>query len=350
MIPREYFVMYAGANLIGLAILALAFWGPRIARWVWVAIFVWAALVNTMTAAVEPLVYLVYGDLTPSAVYREFIAGWFSTRIQPVVLSIAVGQMIIAILLSRSGDARRLGVAGASMFLLAIAPLGVGSGFPFSLLAIASLVVMERRLRPVPSPESPAAVFIPTPDVRDHHEIVIDAPADLVFFDATRLDLQSMPVVRAIFRIRGWLLRDTFEPPRKPLGIVADTMVLGWGLLAHSPCRAIVMGAAARPWTRNVTFRTIPQEEFATFAEPDYVKIVWTLEADPIGPERTRFRTETRVVATDAAARRKFFWYWKAFGLGVRFIRWNMLRELRRKALKHHHDWGGMRTAHEKHA
>jgi hypothetical protein len=28
-----------------------------------------------------------------------------------------------------------------------------------------------------------------------------------------------------------------------------------------------------------------------------------------------------------------------AFGVGIRIIRWSMLRELRRKALKHHHEW-----------
>ena len=197
--------------------------------------------------------------------------------------------------------------------------------------------------------ESPAAAFIPKPYVRDQHEIVIAAPADLVFFDATRLTLQSLPFVRAIFRTRAWLMGDTIEPQLRPLGIVAETMVLGWGLLAHTPCRTIVMGAAARPWTKNVTFCPIAAEEFARFAEPDYVKIVWTLEADPIGPERTRFRTETRVVPTDAAARRKFFWYWMAFGLGIRFIRWNMLRELRRQALRHHDEWTH-RTMREKHA
>jgi hypothetical protein len=142
---------------------------------------------------------------------------------------------------------------------------------------------------------------------------------------------------------------DTLEPPAKPLGIVAETMVLGWGLLAHTPCRAIVMGAAARPWTRNVTFRTIPREEFASFAEPDFVKIVWTLEADPIGPARTHFRTETRVEPTDAAARRKFFWYWLVFGVGIRVIRWSMLRALRRKAQRHHREWSH-RTVREKHA
>jgi hypothetical protein len=314
-----------------------------------VAIFVWAASVNTITVAREPWVYLAYGALTPSALYREFIDGWFSAHIQPFVLSIAAGQLTIAILLSRSGDARWLGIVGASVFLLAIAPLGVGSGFPFSLIAIASLLLMEWRLLPVPSPQSPAAAFIPKPYVRDHHEIVIAAPADLVFFDATRIDLQSLPIVRAIFTTRGWFMGDTIDPPQKPLGLVADTMVLGWGLLAHTPCRSIVMGAAARPWTRNVTFRAVPPDEFAAFAEPDYVKIVWTLEADPIGPERTLFRTETRVEPTDAAARRKFFWYWMAFGIGIRVIRWSMLRELRRKALRHHHE-SAQRAMRERHA
>jgi hypothetical protein len=349
MIPQEYLVAYLSANVIGLAILALAFRRPAIARWVWVAIFVWAASVNTMTVASEPWVYLAYGALTPSPLYRDFIAGWFSTHIQPFVLAIAVGQMTIAILLSRRGDAQWLGVLGASVFLLAIAPLGVGSGFPFSLIAIASLMVMEWRLLPVPSPQSPAAAFIAKPYVRDRHEIEIAAPADLVFFDATRLDLQSLPIVRAVFRIRAWVMGDTLEPPLKPLGIVAETMVLGWGLLAHTPCRSIVMGAAARPWTRNVTFRTIPPNEFAAFAEPGYVKIVWTLEAEPIGPERTRFHTETRVEPTDNVARRKFFWYWMVFGIGIRFIRWNMLRALRRKALKHHHEWSARKMT-AKHA
>jgi hypothetical protein len=349
MIPREYLVMYLGANLIALAILAMAFWKPRIARWAWVAIFVWAASVNTVTAATQPWVYLAYGGLTFSAWYRAFIDGWFSLHIPEVVLATAVGQLMIAILLSRDGTAMRLGVAGAAVFLAAIAPLGVGSGFPFSLIAIASLLVLEWRLRLLPSAESPAAEFIARPDVHDRHEIVIDAPADLVFFDATRVDLQSLALVRMIFRIRRWLMGDTFEATAKPLGIVADMMVLGWGLLAHTPCRAIVMGAAARPWTRNVTFRTIPGDEFVAFAEPDYVKIVWTLEADPIGPARTRFRTDTRVEATDAEARRKFFWYWMAFGVGIRVIRWSMLRRLRRTARRHHREWTH-RTVKQKHA
>jgi hypothetical protein len=168
--------------------------------------------------------------------------------------------------------------------------------------------------------------------VRDHHEIEIAAPADLVFFDATRLNLQSLPIVRVIFQTRAWFMGDTLEPPAKPLGLVAEMMVLGWGLLAHTPCRTMVMGAAARPWTRNVTFRTIPPQEFPSFAEPDYVKIVWTLRADPIDADASIFRTETRAVATDAAARGKFRRYWSFLSPGIILIRWASLRPLKAEA------------------
>ena len=84
MIPQEFVVMYLVANAVGLGLLELGYWMPRVARWAWVAIFVWAAAVNTFTAAVEPWVYLAYGGLTPSEWYEGFIGGWFSRLVSPV--------------------------------------------------------------------------------------------------------------------------------------------------------------------------------------------------------------------------------------------------------------------------
>src|SRR5262249_41933839 len=71
-------------------------------------------------------------------------------------------------------------------------------------------------------------------------------------------------------------------------------------------------------------------EAFASFDEPNLVKIVWTIEAEAVEPRLTRLRTETRAQATDRAARRKFALYWIAFSVGVHFIRWNMLRAVKR--------------------
>jgi hypothetical protein len=330
MIPQEYVVAYLVANAVGLALLELGYWLPRVARWAWVGIFVWAATVNTFTAATEPWVYLAYGGLTPSHWYEAFINGWFSVYITEFVMSIAAGQLTIAILLSREGRARRLGVWGATIFLLAIAPLGVGSGFPFSLSAIGSLVLMERRLRPQ-RVHSPAARFIPRPDAYDSHEIVIGAPADVVFERAATVDVGSLPIVRAIFWLRSTMIGDA-PAQRVPQGIVAETLGLGWGVLAEEPRRMLVMGAATRPWEKNLTFEPIEPGAFAAFAEPNLVKIVWTLEVEPLGPARTRFRTETRAYATDVHARRRFTLYWIVFSVGIHFIRWNMLREIRRQS------------------
>jgi len=52
----------------------------------------------------------------------------------------------------------------------------------------------------------------------------------------------------------------------------------------------------------------------------------------PIEPALTLFRTETRVLPTDEAARRKFRRYWRFFGAGIVLSRWLLLPALRREA------------------
>ena len=144
MIPQEYLVPYLSANAFALAVLALAFWRRAAARWVGVAVFAWAAVTNTYIALTNPAAYVDYASLTPSVLYRDFILGWFSRHVQTMVLLIAIGQMIVAgLLASRRTTLRWLGVSGALTFLLAIAPLGVGAGFPFSLTFGAALLVVQ---------------------------------------------------------------------------------------------------------------------------------------------------------------------------------------------------------------
>lgn len=175
--------------------------------------------------------------------------------------------------------------------------------------------------------------FMPQADYRERHETIVRAPADVVFDVAQHFDLQSIPLVRAIFWLRAVVLGA--QRPTAGLfasGLVAETKQLGWGELALDPGRELVMGATAQPWKADVTFTAVPADRFLDFAEPDLVKIVWTLEAESLGPALTRFRTETRVLATDAAARRKFRRYWRIFGIGIVMIRWLLLPALRRES------------------
>jgi hypothetical protein len=173
--------------------------------------------------------------------------------------------------------------------------------------------------------------FIPVPLVRERHETTVAAPADIVFETAREFDLLSIPIVRTIFWLRAKLLRAT-PPPRHWTGLVAETRALGWCTLVEVPDRLHVAGAVCQPWVGNVVFIPIPPERFASYSEPAMVKIAWTLESEPLGPERTRLATETRAEPTDLSARRKFRRYWRRAGLGIVLIRWFGLPAMRREA------------------
>ena len=128
------------------------------------------------------------------------------------------------------------------------------------------------------------------------------------------------------------ILGATPDDRLRPRGLLAETQSLGWGVLADVPGREIVVGAVTRPWEANVTFRALPPDQFAAFSEPGYVKIVWTLRAEPISPTESLFRTETRAIATDHAARAKFRRYWSFLSPGIIVIRWAMLGPLKSEA------------------
>jgi hypothetical protein len=131
------------------------------------------------------------------------------------------------------------------------------------------------------------------------------------------------------------VLRAKPERRQRPTGLIADMLSLGWGILAEIPDREVVVGAVTKPWEPNVTFRAVPPDAFAAFDEPGYVKIAWTLRADPDGPDCSTFLTETRAVATDSFARAKFRWYWSFLSPGIRLIRQMSLGPVKRAA-EHH--------------
>jgi hypothetical protein len=144
---KRYLLPYLASNVIALGLLVVARRWPRSAQWACATIFLWAAIINATTAMMRPDVYLEYAALTPVPALARFITGWFSRHIQDVVIAIALGQFAIAALLVQRRPWRILGVLGAIVFLLAIAPLGVGSAFPFSVIFIAAIMVMDRRRR-----------------------------------------------------------------------------------------------------------------------------------------------------------------------------------------------------------
>jgi hypothetical protein len=174
--------------------------------------------------------------------------------------------------------------------------------------------------------------FMPRYDIAERHQIQVDASADTTLEAAGAIDLMQAPLARAIFRAREALLGTAPDGAEHPRGLIAFTKSIGWGVLADEPGRELVMGAITRPWEADVVFTPLPPAEFAAFDQPGYVKIVWTLRADPLGSTASVFRTETRAVATDAVARARFRRYWSLLSPGIIIIRRAMLRPLKAEA------------------
>ncbi len=172
--------------------------------------------------------------------------------------------------------------------------------------------------------------FIPDPEVIEHHHIAIDAPAETVLATAKRMQLLDSPVIRAVFKLRQLAMGGEPDTRPHPSALLEQMQSIGWVMLAERAGREVVLGAVTQPWLAAPVFRSIPAGEFETFAEPGYVKIAWTLHADPIDDTHSFFHTETRVSTTDAESRERFRRYWSYVAPGVELIRVAMLRPLKR--------------------
>lgn len=176
--------------------------------------------------------------------------------------------------------------------------------------------------------------FIPVFDIVERHHRALRAPAAIVLAAARAMDLSQSLLFRAIVRTRAIALHAGRDERTMGGALLEYMQSIGWRVLADLPGREVVVGAVTKPWEANVVFRSLAPEAFAAFDEPGYIKIVWTLRADPTSQGTSIFRTETRVMATDAVARARFRRYWRVFSPGIIVIRWILLARLRAELVK----------------
>lgn len=142
---QTYLIAYIISNVAALVLLYCASAWPRIGRLLFLLLFGWASWTNWGTALRTPEVYLDYASLTFLDLYRHAIHGWFSQHIVLAVGIIATCQAFIAVSMLLKGWIFKAGAAGAILFLVGIAPLGVGAAFPATLImALAMGVLMNK--------------------------------------------------------------------------------------------------------------------------------------------------------------------------------------------------------------
>ena len=158
---------------------------------------------------------------------------------------------------------------------------------------------------------------MPVWHVHEVHEVVVLAPRDVVWSALHEVTLREVPLFRALMTLRElpglltgrrWLTAGVDRP------ILAQMAGSGFVLLGERPPAEIALGLVARPWRPDGgPVRLETPEAFLAFDAPGWAKAVlaFRLEARD---GTTRLLSETRVLATDTSARRRFRAYWFVVG------------------------------------
>lgn len=173
--------------------------------------------------------------------------------------------------------------------------------------------------------------FAPEWQFREVHRIGVLAPADAALRAIREVTAREI----RLFRFLTWLRRLGRPGPASLLNPPPDEPILdvalrsGFVELATSP-REIVVGTCVMnpPHTRPPT----TPDEFRTMSGPGYAKAVMNFRIEQSPLAMCVVTTETRVFATDAPTRKKFFFYWWSIRWGSGLIRRMWLRAIRRRA------------------
>jgi hypothetical protein len=192
-------------------------------------------------------------------------------------------------------------------------------------------------------------------EVAERHHIRVAAPAETTFTAMCEMKMSQPTIIQALFKMRELVLNCAESLAKHEFATCASNQqehttteskeflsamkAVGWGLLAEIPGRECVLGAVTQPWVAKPVFRAVRPEDFAAFKEPGYVKIVFTLRADPLSASESIARTETRATTTDPIARAKFRRYWALVSPGVILIRRGLLRSVKTDAERRMHEF-----------
>lgn len=140
---------YVVTNILAIVQVIGAHRWPVVTRLLFFLIFAMAAVVNTRTVLDTPWVYQSYAYYA-IPLYNWFILGPFDAVTQPMVLTVALGQALIAVSMFTKGRWFRVGCFGGILFCLAIAPLGLGAAFPATLLMALAFYRLSQQKDPQP--------------------------------------------------------------------------------------------------------------------------------------------------------------------------------------------------------
>ena len=178
---------------------------------------------------------------------------------------------------------------------------------------------------------------LPRYDFRERHSRVIAAPRQAVWEAIETVTLAEMPVVGALFALRSLPARLSARPGLPHVRdepVLAQFLETGFARLAEEPGRELVFGLIDQMWKRRgETAKIGDGAEFLAFDRAGFVKAAMNFRLAGVAAG-TLLETETRVLATDAAARKGFGRYWLLIRPASGLIRRIWLRAIARRATR----------------
>ena len=186
----------------------------------------------------------------------------------------------------------------------------------------------------VATPRTMLDRFAPVYQFDEVHALRVDAPPAAVFraiHEVTAGEIRFFQALTSIRRLGRRAPESILNAPdRRPiLDVATRTTFL---TLADEPDREVVVGTvvlAPDGWTRQAV---ATPDDFRALTQAGFAKAVMSFRVEPDGRGGSLVSTETRVFATDAAARRRFARYWRVIYPGSAIIRRSWLRAIRRRA------------------
>ena len=184
----------------------------------------------------------------------------------------------------------------------------------------------------------PASDYLPTFDHRETHERAVDADAQSCYRAVKELTVGELPrTVRILFALRTLPARLAGAGgARAATGPVLEHLARrGFVVLDDVPGREIVLGTAGQFWklSGGTDCRGLDRGTFRALDGAGLVKAAIDFRVRPSrGGASCVVSTETRVLATDSEARRKFRAYWFVVRPGSALIRRLWLGAVKRRA------------------
>jgi hypothetical protein len=180
--------------------------------------------------------------------------------------------------------------------------------------------------------------LLPAYDFCERHSTTVRSDVTQLYRMLREITPAELPLFRRLMALRGLpgLLTGQRGGRHFDLAIPLLSQVVGraFVVVGDVPNHELVLGTIGQFWKplggESCTFNS--SREFQAFNEPGFAKAAINFVLEQEGERRCRVSTETRVRCTDAAARRKFLFYWFVIRAGSGLIRREFLRALRRRA------------------